>query len=57
VVVFLMFFLFAPVVWMNIVPCFASGHGYTSLSFYFFNHGEIYLNGQFSWATPVGFCL
>jgi hypothetical protein len=46
----LLFFL-APVVPMNIIPCFSGGSGYASPSYRLFYAGEIYLGGHFSWAT------
>ncbi len=49
--VFLLFFFFVPVVWMNIIPCFSLGHGFSSLSYYLFNAGETYLNGHLVWMT------
>jgi hypothetical protein len=47
------FFFCAPVVPMNIIPCFAPPHGegYASLSYRLFYVGEIYLGSHFEWAT------
>jgi len=48
-----MFFVFAPVAPMNIIPCFpdGNGNGYASISYHLFYVGEIYRGGQFSWST------
>ena len=51
VIVVVVVFFFAPVVPMNIVPCFIVGNGYASLSYRLFYVGEIYLAGRFTWAT------
>lgn len=49
VVVVIVFFLYAPVIPMDIVPCLPIGHGYASPSYYLFTHGEIFLQGAFHW--------
>jgi hypothetical protein len=46
-----LFFFYAPVVPMNIVPCFPNGHGYASLSYHLFYAGEINLGNHLQWAT------
>ncbi len=48
---FLLFFFFAPVVWMNIIPCIAYGYGYSSISRALFNVGEGYIGGHLIWMT------
>lgn len=49
--IFVLFFFFAPIVWMNIIPCLLHRDGYASLSYYLFNIGATYLNGHFTWFT------
>ena len=49
VVVLVVFFFAAPVVWTNIIPCFNGGYGFASLSYRLLHTGVIFINGQLSW--------
>ena len=49
--IFIAFFVLAPVVSMDIVPCLPRGNGYASLSYFLFNIGETYGYGHLSWLT------
>jgi len=53
VVVLMVFFFVAPVVWTNIIPCVNGGYGFSSLSYRLLHIGETFINGQFSWNTQA----
>ena len=52
IIAFAAFFFLVPVVPMVVFPCFSSGNGYASLSYYIFSNGEVVSAfGHFSWLT------
>lgn len=51
IIAFFAFFFLVPVVPALLVAYIPSGNGYTSVSFHFFNVGEINLNGNFEFWT------
>jgi len=51
VVAFTVFFFFIPAVPMDVIPCWAGGKGFATLSYVFFSYGEVFVGTRFFWAT------
>jgi hypothetical protein len=45
------------VVWTSIYGCIPDDYHYASLSFLFYNHGEVYQGGHFVWSTRLISCV
>jgi len=61
IVVFFLFFFFAPVFWIPIpdgcVYHYPPPHTYASLSYYLFTIGVVHAGGHLQWEAGVPFCI